>query len=103
MRNSVRDLYSVYGITTSGTFIGPPRLERETRIRESPVRVPTGTTAVPGSVRIRTDYEAELSTYDPGIPILLMKPGNGIAWLEGGETREWVDCHWPLFGNTLNA
>jgi hypothetical protein len=40
------------GYTNSGTFIGPPRLERETRIRESPVRVPTGTTTVPGSVRI---------------------------------------------------
>jgi hypothetical protein len=30
-----------------GTFIGPPWLEGETRSRESPVRVPTGTTAGP--------------------------------------------------------
>jgi hypothetical protein len=35
------------GFTDPGTFIGPPRLERETRIRESPVRVPTGTTTGP--------------------------------------------------------
>ncbi len=87
------------GYTNSGTFIGPPRLERETRIRESPVRVPTGTTTVPGSVRI-TDwlYEAELSTYDPGIPSLQEKPGDGIAWLKGRETRGWTDYQWPLLG-----
>ncbi len=35
------------GSNTPETFIGPPWLERETRIRESPVRVPTGTTAGP--------------------------------------------------------
>jgi hypothetical protein len=35
------------GFTDPGTFIGPPWLERETRIRESPVRVPTVTTAGP--------------------------------------------------------
>jgi hypothetical protein len=33
--------------TNLGTFIGPPGLERETRIRESPVPVPTGTTTGP--------------------------------------------------------
>ena len=91
------------GYTNSGTFIGPPRLERETRIRESPVRVPTGTTTVSGSVRIRTGYEAELSNYDPGIPSLRKKLGNGIAWLKGRETRGWMDYQWPLFGNAMNA
>jgi hypothetical protein len=35
------------GFTNPGTFIGPPQLERETWIRESPVRVPTGTTTGP--------------------------------------------------------
>ncbi len=35
------------GFTDAGTFIGPPRLERETRIRDSPVQVPTGTTTGP--------------------------------------------------------
>jgi hypothetical protein len=103
VRNSVRDLHSVSGYTNSGTFIGPPRLERETRIRESPVRVPTGTTTVSGSVRIRTGYEAELSTYDPGIPSLERKPGSGIIWLKGGETRGWMDYYWPLFGNAMSA
>jgi hypothetical protein len=78
-------------------------LERETRIRESPVRVPTGTTTVPGSVRIWTGYEAELSTYDPGIPSLQQKPGDGIAWLKGRETRGWTDYQWPLFEDAMNA
>ncbi len=91
------------GNTNSGTFIGPPRLERETRIRESPVRVPTRTTTVPGSVRIRTGYEAELSIYDPGIPSLQKKPGDGITWLKGRETRGWTDYHWPRFGDAMNA
>ncbi len=35
------------GFTDPGTFIGPPGLERETHIRESPIRVPTGTTTGP--------------------------------------------------------
>jgi hypothetical protein len=34
-------------------FIGSPWLERETRSRESPVRVPTGTTAGPRDDRDR--------------------------------------------------
>jgi hypothetical protein len=64
---------------------------------------PLGQPLSPGVLGYRTDYEAVLSTYDLGIPILLEKPGNGIAWLKGRETRGWLDCHWPLFGNTLNA
>jgi hypothetical protein len=47
VRKMVRDLLLFAGFTNPGTFIGPPRLERETRIRESPVRVPTGTTTGP--------------------------------------------------------
>jgi hypothetical protein len=85
------------GYTDSGTFIGPPRLERETRIRESPVRAPTGTTTVSGSVRIRTGYEAELSTYDPGIPSLerLCWESKAItdvrSWVRGsGQYLSWI-------------
>ncbi len=45
MRKSIRDFHSVLRDSLiRGLFIGPPRLERETRIHESPVRVLTGTT-----------------------------------------------------------
>ena len=31
------------------------------------------------------------------------KPGSGIIWLKGGETRGWMDYYWPLFGNAMSA
>jgi hypothetical protein len=64
---------------------------------------PLGQPLVPGSDRIGTGYEAELSTYDPGIPSLQRKPGDGIVWLKGRETRGWVDYQLSLFGNAMNV
>ncbi len=79
------------GFTEPGTFTGPPRLERETQIRESPVQVPTGTTTGPRECLGKTiGCGVELSIDDPVIPNFQRKPGKGVIQLKEEQGDEWT-------------
>jgi hypothetical protein len=72
------------GFTDLGTFIGPPWLERETRIRESTVPSPHWDNHwSPRVIRIETNCGAEISTDDLVIPNFHRRQGDRVIQLKG--------------------